>query len=429
MPTPPENPPPRDARRTDDAAPEDHRDPEDDRHPTDILREDAIDTPDWLLRWTPADGFDAARFFGERTVFYPGSGQDGHEVAIFNGARAACCFVRCDYLMTRARIFAELGRAPFIGYRRVGQVDVPLASLVPDGFDPHLDYSRRKRWSGENAPFAFMMVFERERERDEDHGAKRIAVLFVGADGIETFDAIYAQDHGRHRPPYAILVQDHGFGANWARFGAGGELQWLVAQAKAWPRWLAVGRSGTDAWSGYGRATETPHVSGEWQSERELYERTFALDKGPDAGVIDELGSHRRFSGHLVLHEAVGEAVRWRTDAARYRRGGRPIRRGAGAAAERALTFSRGALGGPQMYVWFHCEGWFKRGPYRWLHVDEQQRLKAHTGETVATREPGFGRWNVPTGGGGTMAAHAMVITTDGTSAPFVSAAVEFEAR
>ena len=69
------------------------------RHPTNVLAAHAADTPDaaaaprCLLDWTPADGFPRDACFASRTVFYPGAGSDGQDLALFNRAGAAACFV------------------------------------------------------------------------------------------------------------------------------------------------------------------------------------------------------------------------------------------------------------------------------------------------------------------------------------------------
>ena len=47
--------------------------------------------PEWLQK--PALRFDRASFFGSRTVYYPGFGNDGHPVSICARAHAAHAFV------------------------------------------------------------------------------------------------------------------------------------------------------------------------------------------------------------------------------------------------------------------------------------------------------------------------------------------------
>src|SRR5271165_5538967 len=43
------------------------------------------------------DTDNANEFLDSRVVFYPGSGQDLHDLDVFGGAEAAHCFVHADY--------------------------------------------------------------------------------------------------------------------------------------------------------------------------------------------------------------------------------------------------------------------------------------------------------------------------------------------
>lgn len=215
-------------------------------------------------------------------------------------------FCRCDYWLTRDDVFESLGRQPIAGYKRIGVVTVELADLVPRGFRPHLDYRRREVPFAEVDPWAAFVVFERERDHSNGHGAARIGVLFVGADAIETFDALYCQEtpeaaESDRGAPFGLLLQDHGFGGNWTAFGRGSVLEWLAIAADALPLWTLVGATGTEPWRGYEPATELPHVSA-YGDARVLYQRMAAPD-------IDALRAGAFERGHRFPHRLVASAA------------------------------------------------------------------------------------------------------------------------
>ena len=62
---------------------------------------------------------------------------------------------------------------------------------------------------------------ERKPEYDEAHGPKRLAIIFLFADGIASYDALFCQSRNKCEP-FGVLLQDHGFGGNYDKFGMGG---------------------------------------------------------------------------------------------------------------------------------------------------------------------------------------------------------------
>ena len=67
--------------------------------------------------------------------------------------------------------------------------------LAPNGWRSRV---RRGRFGGaENWRlvdfYGFVAVFERDAAYDEKHGAERFAVLFLGEDGIASYDALFCQ--------------------------------------------------------------------------------------------------------------------------------------------------------------------------------------------------------------------------------------------
>ena len=67
-------------------------------------------------------------------------------------------------------------------------------------------------------------ILQRESGLNDAHGPSRLAILFLGADAIATYDALFCQGDGT-RSPYVVVLQDHGFGGNYDSFGEGGTLE------------------------------------------------------------------------------------------------------------------------------------------------------------------------------------------------------------
>ena len=187
-----------------------------------------------------------------------------------------------DYGLSADDVLAQLGdrREKFLGYQLIGSCQPTEADLTPVGWTPHLTTSEMGsggRGPQGTQPFAFLDIFERESGYDESHGPKRIAILFLGADGVACYDAIYSQKSWK--PPFVVVVQDHGFGNNYTQFGRGGLLEKVADRISAIPEYILVAEN-TAAWSAYepvpgvdpvyGGRAQIPHV-------RRLFQRVANL--------------------------------------------------------------------------------------------------------------------------------------------------------
>lgn len=205
--------------------------------------------PAWLAAVPRnATSIDVDDFFSSRVVFYPGSGNDGHPLRVFASSHEACSFLYVDYLVDRDELVRTVegkGRgysAPALGYHLHARVDVDVERIVPADFESRV--SCRRHCTG--AGFAFVAVLERDHHRGDDHGPERLAILFVSRDAFDVYEAAFVQ---KDRAPYAIVLQDHGFGGNHDRFGGGGRLERLATDT-ARPPFLVVGAN-TRPWDGY----------------------------------------------------------------------------------------------------------------------------------------------------------------------------------
>jgi hypothetical protein len=218
--------------------------------------------PQWLANAEPGMTFPRADFFSSRVVYYPGARFDGQAVQIFGSGRAAHCFVYVDFDYTLPELHAELNseRNGFRGYHSIARVNVAATELRETPWHPRrqLNYGNFARRAMAN-PFALLEILERNSDFGDDHGPNRLAVLFIAACGFATFDALFNQSPDYR--PYAILLQDHGFGGCPDEFGAGGLLEDLSAESAKHPKFMLIGQN-TTPWNGYRQIEGLPAEPG-----------------------------------------------------------------------------------------------------------------------------------------------------------------------
>jgi hypothetical protein len=171
--------------------------------------------------------------------------------------------VYADYGIAQIAVQAELEHPThrFQEYHTLCRLPLTANDLTPGGWAPHAGFggleAGRYRFA-DVAPFAFVELLERDQDRRDGHGARRLAILFLGADAIAAYDALFCQQNGT-LSPFAIVLQDHGFGGNYDRFGRGGLLEGIAGRCHAVPPWLLVAEN-TQPWDGFKRV---PQVDGD----------------------------------------------------------------------------------------------------------------------------------------------------------------------
>ncbi len=240
-----------------------------------VLRHSPEPLPEWLDSDEPPR-FDRGAFFGSRTVFYPGSGDDGQPVKFCARSRAAHCFIYVDQRLDRASLFARLQdkERGFRGYAIAHQELVSGDVLGTGGRASHVSSegvrNSTRRSDRFVEPFGWFVVLDRQ-EGDEDHGPRRLAVLFIGGDGFDSYDALYCQGDGTP-PPFLAVIQDCGFGGNHSRFDRGGLLEKIARRSRVWPSLLLVARN-SRPWPDYVDTGGVPEPGGSGRHPRRLYRR------------------------------------------------------------------------------------------------------------------------------------------------------------
>lgn len=240
-----------------------------------VLRHSPEPLPEWLDSDEPPC-FEREAFFESRTVYYPGSGDDGQPVKFCARSRAAHCFIYVDQRFDRDILLARLRdkERGFRGYAIVHQELVSRDVLWPRGWTSHVsaDEVRNSAWRNDRFVelFGWFVVLDRQ-EGDEDHGPRRLAILFIVGDGFDCYDALYCQGDGTP-PPYLAVIQDCGFGGNHGRFDRGGLLEKIARSSRVWPSLLLVARN-SRPWPDYVDTGGVPEPGGSGRHPRRLYRR------------------------------------------------------------------------------------------------------------------------------------------------------------
>ena len=241
----------------------------------DILQREPETQPDWLYAHK-SPRFDRNAFFRSRTVYYPGSGNDGQPVMLCALSQAAHAFVYVDYAVDWNTLSERLTDPDqgFRGYALAHHEKVTEKDLRPGGWTPHIVKDEAR---GANdfrdaftMPFAHFAMLERQ-VGDEEHGPKRLAILFIGGDGIASYDALYCQEDGTP-PPFLAVIHDHGFGGSYARFDRNGLLERIARRTRVLPEFLLVADCSTP-WSRYADTGADAEPGGQHGHPRRLYRR------------------------------------------------------------------------------------------------------------------------------------------------------------
>lgn len=231
--------------------------------------------PDWLANFNPQNPDKTSNlvqsFLNSRLVFYPGAGRDGSAVQFFNEAGAAHCFLYVDYGMTQDEVEDELHHHGFRGYSSIARLTVTKNDMGANEWKPHLRPDEVDDRFQPVPPYALLGILEKHDEAVA--GASRLAILFLAADGHAAYDALFCQnDVGP--APFAIILQDHGFGGNWSDFGAGGAMETIARRADTFPTHLLVGDN-TKTWEGFARVENVDPAAITAMRNRCLFSRDF----------------------------------------------------------------------------------------------------------------------------------------------------------
>jgi hypothetical protein len=150
------------------------------------------------------------------SVYYPACGFDGDPIKYLAGNFHS--FVYTDYGQDRAELIRRFGE--FRGYRVLALRDVERQEIIPGDLMLRNGYPRRVSW-WVRPWFAIWAIFERLEGFDRNHGPNRFSLLYIGGEGVLTFQALY-HHHGAAPAVVTVIQPGHSFGGNWTNFERGG---------------------------------------------------------------------------------------------------------------------------------------------------------------------------------------------------------------
>jgi hypothetical protein len=224
----------------------------------------SLETPDQFRRTVD-------QFLNERVAFYPGAGTDGQLFSLFGKSRSVHCFVHADYNAGGdASTDTALADLQGDGRNRVRGYDPVVHRIVPPGWwqfeqPPECDWGSKLNES-------LFVILKRQDGLPEDHGSKYLGFLHVSIDAYWLYWNLWGQ---RKLAPYAVLLQDHGFGGNHEGCCFGGKDSRLCRMAKqaGLPKFLLVGDN-TAPWPDYKVVSGWSDEAGESPHRRCLYRRS-----------------------------------------------------------------------------------------------------------------------------------------------------------
>lgn len=197
----------------------------------------------------------------QNSFYYPSCGFDGGVVKDCNTIGREfkiVSFLYCDYATGEQSLLQ--GKNTFLGYHVLGSRRVSQSELTPDGwhpqFPPNFNLQNYQRFRDEWKPFINWTVYERDQIREDNHGPERFSLLYLGGEGVATYQALYWTNKFTPKA-IAIIQPGTGFGLNWTDFrDINGAFAWVVNNNPAGqPEFIYYGGYGSNysnfSWSGF----------------------------------------------------------------------------------------------------------------------------------------------------------------------------------
>ena len=207
--------------------------------------------PAWLESWAEDSSFDINHFLSSDVVFYPGGATDGQPIKLFNIGCHVSCFLYADsdpkILET---VNQEFSKRPLKGYdlfqiREIRFAEVFRESsgttIVSFNGGDGIEYNARD-------DIGCLYIFKKKDCEIKDIGSQFVAILYLHVDAFYVYETLFSEKN----PPLAVLLADHGFGNNYAKFGGGDKLEDISIKHRILPKWLLVAEN-TCEWKHYQR--------------------------------------------------------------------------------------------------------------------------------------------------------------------------------
>ena len=225
------------------------------KYVTDYLNNYCEEEPAWIGRYLHGEQITFKDIMSSRMAYYPGSGYDGMLMKVGNMSHSVHSFLYVDYGISRKDLENHLAQRNSIrGYHPIGRIEWTEADIMPNGQYP-MNIQKKP------------MFFEPNTFVDP-RGAEHFVVTFLFADGIATYYQLFVREYAK--APWIFLLQDHGFGCNYDRFGRGGILDSIIAESGICPPFVLCGEN-TRIWKGYTKAPRVLPICDGFHHRRNLF--------------------------------------------------------------------------------------------------------------------------------------------------------------
>lgn len=214
--------------------------------------------PAWLLSYRRTSTLDFKEILSGRLVYYAGSALDGEVIKTFNTAHAAHTYIYVDYMLQKERVVNHIKGRGLLGYKVYHLREFDLNNLkISDEHQETMHAIEKERDALTNDfsinEYGLLAIFERLPEFNENHGAERIALIYLSTDAVTAYLKLF----NKERAPFINVLQDHSMGGNYTTFGRHGLLEKISIKHSIKPLYSYVG-SNTRPWSNYARLGVAP---------------------------------------------------------------------------------------------------------------------------------------------------------------------------
>ena len=241
----------------------------------DYLSDFREEMPDWLKKYKPGDSLIFQDIMACRTSYYPGFWRDGSMLLTANRSHAVHSHIHLDYMNEYEEDLAQVNM--ITGYHSIGHIVWDLRDILPAGRYPlNVEFNT---WTTPDTfcnrhPHFFTEILERDDDKDDSHGAERMAITIFCEDGIDFYYQLYVCQY--KTKPWLFMLQDHGLGGgNYDIFGKGGLPDEIMKVNRCRPEFVICENTReTEIWSGYKKIDDVlPIIGGMHQNVRYLYRR------------------------------------------------------------------------------------------------------------------------------------------------------------
>lgn len=181
------------------------------------------------------------------SLYYPSSGFDGDPVKYLAGNIFS--FIYVDYGYSEEDAMQAVRASGFRGYDVLSIRSVAKEELTPNDWQPTPlkpsdgDPTHVSPWI--KKPFCLWTVFQRQSDFSEEHGPTRFSLLYLCADGVAAFQALYIANKVSPKA-VAVIQPGHGFGGNWTDYTDANKIfgRSVLVRALSQPEFLLYGGVG-----------------------------------------------------------------------------------------------------------------------------------------------------------------------------------------